>query len=282
YEANNISLTDRCKQLCSPFSISVFVGEDAAKSINETRKTVTTVGYKNVKGWRKHDNILLPTVNRVAVKKSSYITDEKKFPRVKAEPTDTIFEHLSKLATQRGVLLSCTKDGDLLIDKFNPQSDIVGTIEEGVSPLAESYELKISGRDRFATYRVKVKSSSSKKAAYIQEATDPRIVAPRVILMDADDAIPGEAKDAAIWKRNKKAADALSFPFDVTSWYAPNGTLWRPNTRLTIISETMGIKNGFTFLITKVVYKFEKSGSTASITLVPPTVYSNGDIEEPW
>lgn len=166
YEMNNVKLTDRCRQQCSPYGISVIVGQDAAESINETRRVIVTTTKKERVISGRYDPSQGATGNYklliTPVKKSKLVTDEKKFPRVKAEPTETIWSHLSKLAAQRGLLLSCTTSGDLLLTTANINGKPVGTIEEGLSGITDEYSAKFSGRNRFNTYRAIVKSSSSR------------------------------------------------------------------------------------------------------------------------
>ena len=283
YEMNNVKLTDRCKQQCNPFGINVIVGEDTEEKLNETRKVVYDTGRtrKFVIGTtfsRTFD--LQPIIQKVPIKKSKLVTDEKKFPRVKAEPTETVWSHLTKLAAQRGLLLSCTPSGDLLITTANINGKPVGTIEEAVSNNASEFSAKFSGRDRFNTYRAIVKSSSTSRPAGIQTAKDSVVTSPRLLTFNADDNIPGEAKSAAEWRKNKSAADAMSISFPVNGWYAPDGKLWTPNTTVTIISETLENKNGFTYLITRVELKYSSAGNSAVLELKPPTLYSTGVINE--
>lgn len=284
YEMNNVKLTDRCKQQCNPFGINVIVGEDAASSLNETKKVIYSV--KKRESYIYNIDLQKQTVSEnyiyTPVKKSKLVTDEKKFSRIKAEPTDTIFSHLAKLAAQRGLLLSCTSNGDLLITKANINSKIVGTLEEGKTWLCDAYKAEWSGRSRFAIYRAMTKSASGKKAKGIQKATDKTIKSPRLLTFNSNDSLPGEVKNAAEWRRNKSAADAMTMQIPVNSWYAPDGTLWNPNTRITIISETLLCEKGFTFLITSVEYKYENGGTTANLSVKPPSLYSDGVIEEPW
>lgn len=287
YEMNNVKLTDRCKQQCDPFGINVFIGDDTLKSISETRKVIYDTGKTRefvIGATFSRTLDLKPITQKFPIKKSKLVTDEKKFPRVKAEPTETIWSHLSKLAAQRGLLLSCTPSGDLLLTTANINGKPVGTIEEEISPLASEFQAKFSGRDRFAMYRAIVKSSSTSRPAGIQTAKDTVVKAPRLLTFNADDNIPGEAKSAAEWRKNKSAADAMSISFPVNGWYAPDGTLWKPNTTVTIISKTLGIdKKNFTFLITRVELKYSNAGNSAVLELKPPAVYGNGDIgQEPW
>lgn len=287
YEMNNVKLTDRCKQQCGPFGINVIVGEDTEEKLNETRRVIYDTGKTRefvVGATFSRTLDLQPIVQKVPIKKSKLVTDEKKFPRVKAEPTETIWNHLSKLAAQRGLLLSCTPSGDLLLTTANINGKPVGTIEESLSPLASEFQAKFSGRDRFAMYRAIVKSSSTSRPAGIQTAKDTIVKAPRLLTFNADDNIPGEAKSAAEWRKNKSAADAMSISFPVNGWYAPDGSLWKPNTTVTIISDTIGTgKKGFTFLITRVELKYSSGGNSAVLELKPPTMYSqSAELEEPW
>ena len=284
YEMNNVKLTDRCRQQCRPYGISIVIGEDTQKKLNETRKVVFQTGRKKkLSGRYDPTQGAFGNYTFEPVFSSKLVTDEKKFPRVKAEPTETVWSHLTKLAAQRGLLLSCTPSGDLLITTANINGKPVGTIEEAISNNASEFSAKFSGRDRFNTYRAIVQSSSTSRPAGIQKATDSVVTSPPLLTFNADDNIPGEAKSAAEWRKNKSAADAMSISFPVNGWYAPDGSLWKPNTTVTIISDTIGTGiKGFTFLITRVELKYSSGGNSAVLELKPPAMYSTGILEEPW
>jgi prophage tail gpP-like protein len=285
YEASNISLTDRCKQQCGPFGINVLIGDGINITQRQTIRSVqfggTGPGREIPAGIMAINGILdlRPTVQRVRITyRTVYV--EPKFSRVSAEQTDTIFEHLKKLARERGFLLSCTKNGDLLVTRANTQDPPVGTIED-INPVALSQEYDFKGRDRFAMYRAIASSSRSGKPAGASVSRDPAVKAPRILTFSAGDDLPGEGGTAASWRKNKAAADAMTIPFPVTSWYAPNGKLWEPNTTVTVFSDLIG-SNGFTFLITQVEYNYGASGTPATLQLKPPTMYTTGEIVEPW
>ena len=70
--------------------------------------------------------------------------------------------------------------------------------------------------------------------------------------------------------------------FPVSSWYGPDGKLWRENTIVTVKSPTMFVPNGFDFLIRSVEYEFTTEGATAKLGLVPPQVFTGDPIDEPW
>jgi len=291
YEASNISLTARCKQQCEPFGIEIVIG-DGVNLIRErrvvsrrytARRREIPAGVQSIGGILN----LRPTTQSVdtggtwRITGTRIIREEERFSRVSAEQTDSIFDHLKKLASQKGLLLSCDKYGNLLITKANTEGEPVGTIDE-IIPLTSAYETRFSGRDRFAMYRALASSSRSRRTGGAGVARDPVVTAPRVLTFQADDNLPGEAPNAAAWRKNKSAADSLGLSFPVNTWYAPNGKLWEPNTTVTVISPTIGIKNGFTFLISQVEFVYESSGISANLQLKPPTTYTTGEIIEPW
>jgi prophage tail gpP-like protein len=293
YEANNISLTDRCIQQCQPFGIDVVLGDGV--NLLQKRRMLTGGTVKTRKemsadfvGSAALNDILpinadyktIETKGTYKVTGESIVREEQKFARVSGKQTDKIFAHLQKLAAQRGLLLSCTKYGDLLITKANTESETVGTIDE-FNPMAESYKASYKGRNRFTLYRSLASSSKSDKTGQASIASDDKVLTPRVLTFSGSNNLPGEALSAADWRKNKSAADAMTLPFPVNTWYAPNGKLWEPNTTVTIINPVIGEK-GFTFLIVKVEFIFDVNGVSANLNLKPPTVYTTGQIEEPW
>lgn len=204
-----------------------------------------------------------------------------RFSVVSANNTDLCFDHLAKLATQRGLLLSNTIAGDLLIIKPDESSLPVGTLYED-NPYTFEYKAEFNGRNRFYKYDVVATSSSSIRARVRQSAIDENVYQDRLITFMKPESLPGEAKNAAEWRKNKSAADALRINFPVNNWYNPNDDLWEPNTAVTIISPVLSVKDGFTFLIKRIEFIYDSGGTTAKLDLIPPSFYTTGILEEPW
>lgn len=200
------------------------------------------------------------------------------FDRVTAEASDTIFSHLVNLARQRGALINCNSAGELTIVKANTNSAPVATLEEGKPPL-QDFAIKFNGRARFHTY---LAIGESPKEISFAEAYDELVPEGRFTVVEADDTARGNIQDAANWARSKRVADTLTIPLPVYSWYDPNGILWEPNTIVTVKSPSMGISDGFNFLIRSVEYIFSSDGTPAIINVVPPTVFTGGDLIDPW
>ena len=213
--------------------------------------------------------------------------DSEPFARVSAEPTDTIFDHLLSMASQRGILISCTDQGELLLTKAKTSGKPVGTIEEEDPPYQEM-SITFDGRARYSTYRAigqspqvtkKNKQYNVWKASTVE---DPAVGRSRFTCFNADESYLGNMEKAAKWKRNKTLADALTIPFPVSGWYAPDGFLYEPNTLITVKSPTLFLPDGFDFLIRAVEYQHNTDGNRSILHLVPPQVYSDKDIVDPW
>jgi len=201
-----------------------------------------------------------------------------KFDRVTANPWDKIFNNLTELAAQRGILISSTKEGNFLF--FLPGSgENCGTIEEG-QPLALSFQANYNGRQRFNTYKAIGQSPGAD--AQTAMSIDDNVPKTRLFTFSVDDTTPGDIQKAADWKRSKMLADILTMAIPVSSWYAPNGKLWKPNNFVTVISETLDLPDGVTLLIRSVKFLCEVSGTQAILDVVPKEVYTGGKIIDPW
>lgn len=199
------------------------------------------------------------------------------FKRVKAGKTEKIFQHLDKLAKQRTVLISCTKLGELLM--YDPVTDgSIGTLEAG-DGLIGDVKGEWDGRKRFNCYLGYGKGPRKNRKAV---SKDNGVPVSRMTAFEADDTTDGDIQKAADYYRNKQIAGALSIPVPVTSWYGPNGKLWTPNTLITVKSDALFLFDGFTFMIRSVEFNFDSNRADATLMLVPPTVFTKGDLVDPW
>jgi prophage tail gpP-like protein len=248
YEAKNITLEQRARYLCEPFGIKVI-----------------------------------------------FDADDRPFKRVTIRPTEKIFDHLAHLAAQRGVLISSTELGELKFmkakDVFGALGASVGTIEEALPP-GQEFKARFDGRQRYNVYKALALSPGRKhklkKGSKAKSVEDPMVTLygtatkGRQLSFEVDELEGGEMATAAEWRRSKQMAEALTVSFPVSSWYAPNGALWKENTIVTVISRTMFVPDGFDFLIRSVEFDFGEKGATAVLGLCPPQVFTGEPIDEPW
>lgn len=201
------------------------------------------------------------------------------FKRVTVSETEKALKHLLSLSAQRGVLLTSTPEGGALLTKANTESKSFGTISEGEHG-AQGFSGMFDGRKVFSTYKAIGQSPGLFSKSAI--AKDPNIARSRFMTFVADETISGEMQKLADWKRSKQFANAMKIALPVEGWYAPNNELWQENTKITLISKTLFIPNGFDFLIPKVEFILDGNGKQTVLSLAPPQVYSGEEIGYPW
>jgi len=209
----------------------------------------------------------------------SDLTIDGQFDRVTAGPTEQAGAHLLSLAAQRGVLINSDADGSVRIFTVDSNAPIVGTIEEG-RPGFSGFSGDFDGRARFNAYRFF--SQTPGETGVSVTAVDNAVPITRFSAYSGNDTTAGEAVKAVEWRRTKALADAMSMPITAAGFRAPSGETWAPGQRVTLISPTLFLPNGFTMLIRSVEMVSGAGGDTTLLGLVPPAVYTGGDIVDPW
>ena len=203
------------------------------------------------------------------------------FDKVVITQGQTAFSFFSNLARQRSVLLSCNTGTDMVVLQAVTDGAPVAVLEEGVTQGVTGWGSNFDGRQRFNVYRATSQSPLGNGEAL---ATDNNVPRTRFKDVTADESQSGNLKAAAEWARNKTLADALSFQLTVEDWYNPqnNGQPWEENTIVTVKSKSMFLPQGFNFLVNRVEYVLGSNGRSTVLSFVPPTVYTQGEIIDPW
>jgi prophage tail gpP-like protein len=201
------------------------------------------------------------------------------FDRITATKGQSLFSVFTGMAQQRSVLLSCNTGTDLVVLRADVDGAPVATLEEGVTLGVTGWGSSFDGRQRFNVYRATSQSPLGNSEGL---ATDQKVPRTRFKDIAANESQSGNLKAAAEWARNKTLADALSFTLTVEGWYKDNGEPWVENEIVTVISKSMFLPQGFDFLINRVEYVLGPNGRSSVLSFVPPTVYTQGEIVEPW
>jgi len=207
---------------------------------------------------------------------------------------ETVGDALRRLARQRGVLLSCTPAGDLLITRAGTRRITEAAIRYGENVLSGS--CSASTKERFSRYTVKGQMPGSdqwhgKQAATVNVTVDddgaPRH---RPTVMFADDGQGFEwCKKRATFERNQAAGRAERFTYTVQGWrtspkpqkasalaivdalgasskQAPTG-IWYPNALVTVQDGRFGVDGEL--LIASVTYAWSLvSGRVTTLELM--------------
>lgn len=205
------------------------------------------------------------------------------FEDQKPSTGQSAFEFLAPLARKRNQIMSCTPQGAVLFQQANKNQLSVGSIieDDPGSLLAKDFSVEFDGRKRFRTYTALGQTPGSSGGATSDE--DTNITQIRHKFVTVSGLGKGELKAQAEWQKNLAIIEAMTLQIPVAGWEAPNKSIWKSNTLLSVQSETMFIPDGFTFLIRSVELAYDiTGGKTAVLSLVPPNVYTNDPVEEPW
>jgi len=201
------------------------------------------------------------------------------FDRITANETETVFAHLNKLAKERGVLISSTPNGDLLLTEADTRSKPVATLEQGVFPVLD-FGAAFDGRRRFNTYRAINVTPFGSNEGIVKDKNVPRS---RMKTFSVQESTRGEIYTAARWERNKSIVDALTIAIPVVGWLNERtGEPWQENQKVTVISPAIFVPNGFDFLIRSVEFEERESEKKSILNIIPPQVYTKEAIVEPW
>jgi len=204
--------------------------------------------------------------------------DDKLFDRVEISQDSTILAHLAELAQQRGIQISSTNQGRLLFHKAEESLPAASFIE-GDPPLMEA-KASYSGRDRFATYVARAQSPGKNSANATSE--DPAVPAQRMLSFAVGESDANDLQKAADWRRSKQLGESMTLEIPVNSWYDDFEDLWEPGAMVTVVSPSLYLFNGFDFLIKQVEFSLADNGATATLTLVPPQIYTGEPLPDPW
>ncbi len=180
------------------------------------------------------------------------------FPRFKVDPGETPADALTRAARLRGRLLYTVNDA-LVIERAG-DADTSTILQRGVNILAGAHTS--SWADRFSSYVFRGQTRATDdlngaSAHHIRgEATDPQISRYRPLLITHSTG-QGGTKDLgkrAILERNQRMGRGERVTYTVDGWKTDEGWLWRPNVRVFVEDDWLGIQGEL--LVVAVSYQF--------------------------
>lgn len=202
--------------------------------------------------------------------------------KVACEPTEKIFSFLTKLAKQKGLLISSTETGKLLFTKAIVNSKPVAILKQGHPPLLttsadfnpQEYYSHITG--------IETTKIGKKGARYTEKNPHVKTIF-RPFTFTASDIKSGELKQAVEAKVGRMFANFVSYNISVPTWRDSEGELWTPNTIISLEAPNAMIYKEYKFLIKSVVLNRDSEKETARLNLVLPNAFNNEIPKElPW
>lgn len=203
------------------------------------------------------------------------------FESISVKPSEKVFDLLTRLARQRGVILYSSTHGNLIINKratTRAQTELV----QGVNILEAS--ANYTNTDRFSEYTVKAQNdgtigSKSEDATEGEgTATDAGVGRFRPIVMISEAAgDSASAKSRAQWEATFRAAKSATIKVKVQGWREKTGELWDVNKLVFLDSPKIGIKDQL--LISKVTFsQSESRARVCDLELVRKDSYEKVDV----
>jgi prophage tail gpP-like protein len=204
------------------------------------------------------------------------------FERVAAEESKKGYQFLMELARQRNYVISNTPSGALLFQRSVSPGSPVAILEQGVAPVgavlpqfnAQAYYSHITGLQPAVI--------GLPGAQFTVE--NPRLKGHiRPLTFKADDTNGADVKAAVEAKIGRMFANAVSYPVPVSTWRDPQGSLWRPNTSVTLLAPGAMAYSAYEFIIRSVEFSRDSNSEGAVLNLVLPGSFE-GKVPEtlPW
>jgi len=199
------------------------------------------------------------------------------FQRIQIEQGETPHELLSRLAKQRGVLLTSDTFGNLVVTRASKEKAGVSLIL-GENVLAARG--RFSWRQRYSNFTIKAVG-----AAFGEEWKEADLTAVGGIKVDVKDNEIGRYRPLIIvneeittaegaakrgqWERQRSIGKSNTAEYTVTGWRIPQtGKLWNINTVVPVIDEIFGLDEEM--LILSVMFSEDDAGRLAVISVVRP------------
>lgn len=203
------------------------------------------------------------------------------FNDVRIAENKIILRFLTKLATQRGLVISSTADGKVLFRK-SAITPPVASIEEGAPPLLsivpdfkpQEYYSHVTGIQPTA-----LGIPGSQYTLANTKLTDSL----RPLVFTVNDAADGDNQTAVEAKVGRMFANSVSYNMELSSWRDSKAVIWTPGATISVFAEGAMIYKKYNFLIRSVDLFRDDNLETAKLNLVLPGAFS-GEIPKdlPW
>lgn len=203
-------------------------------------------------------------------------------PPVALEPGDKVLSFLSKLAKQKGLIISDNNNGGLIFHKSQENLLPVATLIQGQPPLvnvtpsfkAQEYYSEITGIEETFEYL---------DAEPYTEPNPKLKGVVRPLTFKITDSNAGDIEQAVKGKIGRMFGNIAKYNVVLSTWRDENGDLWEPNNAITLLAPRAMVYNAYNFIIRAVRFERTENKEVALLELVLPGCYS-GQIPEalPW
>lgn len=208
--------------------------------------------------------------------------EQAAFKKVACEPTEKIFSFLTKLAKQKGLLISNTSTGKLLFTRAVEGPKPVAIFRQGEPPLLDA-KVDFNPQNYYSHITGIETTKIGKKGARYTEKNPYVKTTFRPFSFTTSDIKSGELKQVVEAKMGRMFANMVSYNIAIPTWRDSNDELWSPNTIVSLYAPNIMIYKEFLFLIRSVTFNRESNKETALLNLVIHSSFNNEIPKElPW
>jgi prophage tail gpP-like protein len=205
------------------------------------------------------------------------VNDDYRFKKAKVGYGENIGSFITKLASQRRVLLRSNEKNDIEILRANTSGVPIITIDDDIV-LADPIRVSFDAEKRYSKYVATGKNPSKNiKGVYL----DSGINSYCVVSERADEITSDKVGDPAEWMFRKQFIKSVGISFKIDGFYS-DGYLIKENEIVAIEKKSLGIGGGKNFLIKSVEYEQSPDSKMTTVDLTLPEVYTDEDIVENW
>lgn len=201
--------------------------------------------------------------------------------RIEFSPSEKAGSKLATLARQRGLILSPTFNGRILVSKPVTEAETVQAFVSGELPVLSF--LPTYNADALSTSYIGYAPGTPDEASEANNFSlngypQPGIL-PRIRGITPSDADNQNIEDAVRAERGRAFGDWFKASLTVAGWRDKNGNLYQPNTLVTARAPRSMIYEDTTFFIRAVTLNKSSNRKSAKIDLILPEAYSGRDLK---
>jgi prophage tail gpP-like protein len=189
---------------------------------------------------------------------------------------ESAWEIIERVCRYRGLLAYELPDGSLFLTQVGTGSAASGFVQ-GVNVQTASAEYSMD--QRFSEYvallqSVDVFGDLGDGGNLLETAYDPGVPRHRqkVLIAEAGGGGADVCKQRALWEAARRAGRSNQIVLTTDSWRDAAGTLWTPNTTVTLDLSALKLPN-YTWVIGAVTYKLDENGTTADLLIMPNSAF---------
>jgi len=204
------------------------------------------------------------------------------FDRVASEPGKKVLAFLAELAKQRNLVIGNTPRGALVFRRSVGVGNPVARLQEGSSPV-----LSVSpffNPQQYYSHITGIEPAIVGLPGSQFTVKNPNLEGiVRPLAFNTPDTLDADLNAAVSAKVGRMFGNMAGYAVRVATWRDPQGTLWAPNTTLTLLAPGAMIYNEFEFVIRSIQFERAAKTNTAVLDLVIPGAFS-GQVPEalPW